>query len=138
VAMNQRANGSPNGSFLAVIEQPVEPGQPRLFWNPGASPPGWATPAANSAAWQVPLPVDPLVPGQILIQFPTSFTILWPNKIYMVAIIDANSAVKDDIIAQLSVNLMNGDDGGLGLPSSFLMPGQYQITSTLTVPAVAS
>jgi hypothetical protein len=112
MAINQRVTG---GSPVAIIEQPVESGQPRLFWNAAASPPAWITPASGVQAPQLPLAPDPFVDGQWLLQIPTEVSVLWPNKVYLVTIVDLASALKNGNPFQMSINVVAGDDGGNGI-----------------------
>lgn len=134
MAINLRFNATPGSLPTVYLEQPVEPGQPRLFWQAQATPPAWTTPATMTSAYQVASPEDSFIPGQFLLQVPTSITSLWPSKVYLATVLDPNSLTRDDIFDQLQINLVNGDDGGNGIAPTILAPGEYTVTGSLVIP----
>jgi hypothetical protein len=114
MAINQRLNGTPGSSLAVILEQPVEPGHPRLYWNGSA----WITLAAGSAPPRLPVVPDPDIPdGGLLFQIPTTLTAGWPDKWLVMHVIDAASASKNEVGEQRLLPMVAGDDGGNGIPS---------------------
>lgn len=113
MAINQRFNSTPGSAPYSYLEQPAEPGQPRLFWNglAGASSTFAATPTS------VPFVIDPSISGGFLFQVPSATSSTFPDKVYILHILDDNGMFKDPILAQRPIHLVSGDDGGNGIPS---------------------
>jgi hypothetical protein len=102
LAIHQQIMFAPDRAPGIRVEQPVEPGQPRLFWD------GKAGTWTAEASARVEAVADPTMPGLYLVSVPSAQSAAWPAKVYWFAAIDPDTGLLFD---HWPVSVVGGNDG---------------------------